>query len=131
MISTRMLVCEAGWYQNGSLQNVLKKTPKFCMNSRAFWPMIGGGSSGGSRIFQRRERHLQRGRQPIIWSIFLENCMKMEDILSKRGVKTRPLDPPLARVLTGLRGLQARPPLRVQFRSFSCSFRGKLAKVLG
>ena len=37
------------------------------------------------------------GRQPIIWPIFPENCMKMKKFLGQRGGRTslRPLDPPM------------------------------------
>ena len=50
--------------------------------------------SGGSRISQRRGRQAQRGgRQPIIWPIFPENCMKMKKFRARGGVRV-PRAPP-------------------------------------
>ena len=44
---------------------------------------------------------LKGGRQPIIWSIFAENCMKMKKFWARGGARPSrpPLDPPLEHIV--------------------------------
>ena len=68
IISTQFIILERSIY-----------LPLFCRSSASLQPSA-KERSGGSRISQRRRRYPQRGegRQPIIWLIFPENCMKMK-----------------------------------------------------
>ena len=50
-------------------------------------------SSGESMIFQRGRQPW--GRQPIIWPIFRENCMKMKKLWAGGARHLRPLDQPI------------------------------------
>ena len=56
--------------------------------------------SGGSQNFPEGTPTAKREHQPIIWSIFLENCMKMKKFWARGGgggghIPRAPLDPPM------------------------------------
>ena len=76
------------------------------------------GSRGGYRISQRRLRQAAEGggRQPIIWPIFPENCMKIKKIWSKGGTS---LAAPL-RSATGIHQLHRNQGRYRIFRKRGC-----------